>query len=564
MAPTTCAPMPTDAWRERQGSVVAVACEQPEFPLRGRQPSRASSAVGQALAGRRGGGGRWAGSGGKQATAMQACGDACWREASRVTLEASVPKANASDVSCPPPLVTTVAAAAACTGGPSAWSGVPVAPVIQPHINVMLPAATCGNRWSPLGVSHRAHLEHEAMAANPQLPNAGRHWTGPEADQAASSPIKKVARIDTPAGCSGVPSSFSSFPTTQLPAIGASSEVEAWTLLPTTPQQQQQQRAQTLRSLATLATVAAPVVSSFMNPQEPECQLVLWDCRHPHGLFSMFSLALGHADTLLKQGCGLIVDWSHSSLLYAAPSWEPSGNLWTALFRQPAEVAGFASQADISAALASGRVHVTTSSEHIFGDLRGVIEGYGSISWELAQRGRQLCRQLIQPSPYIAERLAYYQAMLLGSGRRWLAVHIRRTDKACEAKSNLLLDDEAILRAILRSCHINNTTGVFLCTDDAALKARLTARMRSLSGPFGELLRVSTYDAALSMKEGTAAHFDTSLDSFQKAEDVVLECLLMARGCHALLSTYSNVSAAAVYLSHDEYSWSSFWDMAQD
>ena len=84
-------------------------------------------------------------------------------------------------------------------------------------------------------------------------------------------------------------------------------------------------------------------------------KVLIWHCRHPHGLFSMFSLALGHADSCEKQGLGLVVDWiwpqcvpwrthghstcvarSSSDLLYSGPPGEP--NLWNAFFCQPAEL----------------------------------------------------------------------------------------------------------------------------------------------------------------------------------------------------------------------------------
>ncbi|CAK0892935.1 unnamed protein product [Prorocentrum cordatum] len=47
-------------------------------------------------------------------------------------------------------------------------------------------------------------------------------------------------------------------------------------------------------------------------------------------------------------------------------------------------------------------------------------------------------------------------------------------------------------------------------------------------------------------------HFDSNIDAYKKAEDVMIEAMLMARGCHGLLSTFSNVSASCVYLSPEE------------
>mmetsp|Transcript_72882 Transcript_72882/g.202177 ORF Transcript_72882/g.202177 Transcript_72882/m.202177 type:complete len:550 (+) Transcript_72882:81-1730(+) len=286
--------------------------------------------------------------------------------------------------------------------------------------------------------------------------------------------------------------------------------------------------------------------------------VVVWDCRHPHGLFSMFSLALGLAEHLLIQGWGLYVDWSHHSLLYKGPPNEP--NLWNALFRQPAEVAGFASSEDLAEAVFNQRFHTVKATEFVFGEYRGVLESSGQIPPGLARRGRTLCRRIIRMSQPVAHRLATLGEMLLGGGRRWLAVHVRRTDKVCEAASNLQLTDEDILQAIMRQCNRHATTGVFLCSDDSALKERIAARIPDLPGPQGTTLAVSTYKAALSNSPGQAAHFDTSVDAYQKAEDVVMEAFLMARGCHALLSTFSNVSASVVYLSPDRYPFATFWD----
>ena len=41
--------------------------------------------------------------------------------------------------------------------------------------------------------------------------------------------------------------------------------------------------------------------------------------------------------------------------------------------------------------------------------------------------------------------------------------------------------------------------------------------------------------------------------------DVVSEAFMMARGCVGLLSTYSNVSAAVVYLSPGNFNYTTFW-----
>lgn len=288
----------------------------------------------------------------------------------------------------------------------------------------------------------------------------------------------------------------------------------------------------------------------------PGPHILVWRCRHPHGLFSMFSLALGHAQTCEQKGWALIVDWSSEELLYRGPPGEP--NLWTAFFHQPAELA--VQKSALVWALRQGQVCETDKHEVVFGAYRGVVEGYGVIPRHQASLGRALVRRTVALREKFAQRVKAVAEMLLGGGYRWLAVHIRRADKACEAKANFDLDDEDLLLRIVAQCAAWRCNAVFLCTDDAALKVRLTARLEASLAQGGAGLLVSTFPATLSAAAGQAAHFDKSLDSYQKAEDVVMEALLMARGCHGLLSTYSNVSAAVVYLSPEGYPYSTFWD----
>jgi len=140
------------------------------------------------------------------------------------------------------------------------------------------------------------------------------------------------------------------------------------------------------------------------------------------------------------------------------------------------------------------------------------------------------------------------------SGCRWLAVHIRRSDKAIEAKVNFELKDSDIYDRIVAQCSYWHCGAVFLCSDDACLKQRLKA---SLEG--GGLL-VSMYPSTLPSSASQAVHFDKSLDAYKKAEDVMMEAMLMARGCHGLLSTFSNVSASVVYLSPEGFPYTSFFD----
>lgn len=292
------------------------------------------------------------------------------------------------------------------------------------------------------------------------------------------------------------------------------------------------------------------------HPQVRATQVVVWRCKHAHGLFSMMSLALGHAERCEKNGWGLIVDWSSPELLYRGPPGEP--NLWTAFFKQPAELT--IQPEVLLQTLRDGRYMETEKNNTVFGQYRGVIQEYGTIPDQQAARGRALCKRNVVPRERFLQRLRAVQEKLLPDTHRWLAVHIRRGDKACEAKANFELSNEDIFLRIGMQCHAWNCNGVFLCSDDAGLKKKLEVQLSTSVRSGGYGFAVSSYPSTLPTIAGQAAHFDKSIDHYQKAEDVVFETFLMARACHGLLSTFSNVSASVVYLSPSTYPYATFWD----
>lgn len=248
----------------------------------------------------------------------------------------------------------------------------------------------------------------------------------------------------------------------------------------------------------------------------------------------------------------MYVDWSNPKLLYHGPEGEP--NLWNAFFRQPAEAMG-AGRTGLLRRMKLRQYIETTAYSPVFGALKGVIESYGGIPLENAKLGRDLCARFVQLRRHFHERLLELAANFLPNRHRWLAVHIRRGDKAIEAKVNFDLNDDSIMCRIVAQCRAWSCDGVFLCSDDAAMKERLTASLQSGPG-----LAVCVYPTRGSATDGKGLHFDSTIDGYTKAEDVVVETLLMARHCSGLLSTYSNVSAAAVYLSPHGYPYTTFWD----
>eukprot|EP00913_Durusdinium_trenchii_P022220 g20879.t1 len=264
----------------------------------------------------------------------------------------------------------------------------------------------------------------------------------------------------------------------------------------------------------------AAMRASQPGKSAPE-KVLIWRCRHPHGLFSMFSLALGHADTCERQGLGLIVDWSSSELLYRGSPGE--SNVWSAFFQQPADLQMTCEA--VRQAIRSGRYLETTKHHAVYGRYRGVIQDYGGIPLEQAAHGRALCRRNIALQPRFQEKLEKTMASILTPGKR-LAVHIRRSDKVVEAAANFELSDEKLLQRIVAQCSAWQMDGVFLCSDDASLKKRLTRALDAAG------LHVSTYDATLPSEASQAAHFDKSLDSYKKAEDGGLDKLAVTlAGC---------------------------------
>lgn len=283
--------------------------------------------------------------------------------------------------------------------------------------------------------------------------------------------------------------------------------------------------------------------------------ILIYHCTHPHGFFSMFSLVLGHITTCEANGIALYVDWSDPDLLYHGPPGQP--NLWQVFFKHPAEV--FMTPQVINERLAKQDYTVTEENNLVYGAFKGVIEDYGDIPPECCAHGRALCKKWIHLRPEFEVKLRELEHDLLGQGMRWLAVHIRRGDKAVEAASNFALTDEAIVSRIVLQCMVWHMDGVFICSDDQKLKSRIEEQLSQYASPSGAPLVCSSYASTLT-KDAQCTHMDRTLDGFKKAEDIATEAFLMAKCCHGLLSTFSNVSASVVYLSPEGYPYTTFFE----
>ena len=294
---------------------------------------------------------------------------------------------------------------------------------------------------------------------------------------------------------------------------------------------------------------------------------------HKEGLFSLVFLALGFLEhtATAQPGARLMIDWTDERICFHGHGAASRGcaNAWNHFFEQPVDgiATGMATEAPGAAALqramnSNGVMLVTRFGKGWFqklGEFRGADEGKkgsalvegGRLDPQSATRGRDAFRRWIKIRPRVLERAEAAQRASLDSSVRWLAVHVRQTDKVLQCPANAI--EHASLEAqTVAFCAALACGGVLLCTDDAALKRRMKANLSDAG------LRVATFSALLSADDWPS-HKDRCLDRRQNAEDCLVEVLLMSR-CHALLSTWSNVSVATVYLSPPEYRHYMFGD----
>ena len=141
--------------------------------------------------------------------------------------------------------------------------------------------------------------------------------------------------------------------------------------------------------------------------------------------------------------------------------------------------------------------------------------------------------------------------------RKWLAVHVRRSDKLAQCPENGV-GLSALADQIARRCAALGCGGAFLCSCDAGLKAALTTTLGERHG----LLAAILPEATLPTSPDLAPHLDASIDARRNAEDCVIEVPLMAR-CAGLLCMWSHVSVAVVYMAREGYPWAMFGDGEQ-
>lgn len=279
------------------------------------------------------------------------------------------------------------------------------------------------------------------------------------------------------------------------------------------------------------------------------------------GFWSLTFWALGFLETehCARPAARLLIDWTDDRILFHAASTSRSqtvpANCWSSFFEQPL------TQPTAATPRQPGRLSVVTRFGppwfHKLGRFRGADEGGdeqdagkgGRLDAATADEGRAAFGRWLRVRRHVAERAAAAAESTFGKdgeSLRWLAVHIRRTDKLAQCKGNHIGKSSLVAQA-LAFCTALGCGGIFLCSDDAAYKQAVASALVSVGG-----VRVATHAALLSSRK-KPSHKDSRLDRRLNAEDCLIETLLMGQHCMALLSTWSNVSVAAVYLSPPGY-----------
>lgn len=291
------------------------------------------------------------------------------------------------------------------------------------------------------------------------------------------------------------------------------------------------------------------------RPLANTAKILRWRAVHPSGLGGMFTSGLGLIEKCAERGQALIIDWSCRGLLYCGHGTR--GDAWGEFFSQPA--AALLSAEEIAEALRCGDVT----------DFHGTpcmsTPKVGLPAWHAA-KGRLLCQRFAWMRPELWKVAHdFADAYLTGatassSGRslpeggcRWLAIHLRRSDKGDESPENLELSEAEISNQAIATASAWGCGGVYLASDDWEFKLRVQSLLQDRG------LRVVTYGAMLSPDVRKCTHMDLTLDKHRKTWDACFEVAVMA-SCYGLLCTHSFMANMAIYYSRAPYHYRSFWD----
>jgi hypothetical protein len=289
----------------------------------------------------------------------------------------------------------------------------------------------------------------------------------------------------------------------------------------------------------------------------------IWRCElWTEGFFSVLFFTLGFLEAECQHGQAsglgtppqrILVDWTSDLILFHGGV--RSDNAWNHFFEQPpppgqsASLPAPTSAAEVQAAAAAGTLAIASRFGAPWftklGNFRGAepeegakAGGGGRLDCATIREGRAAVQRWLVLKPPIRQRVATAAAQVFRTeGTRWLAVHVRQTDKLkLEKSEKWQLQPASVAAHAVATAAAMGCRGVFLASDDANFKASVGAELRRAGLEVGGL-------QSLLSSGGLPAHKDPELDRRRNAEDCLVEVLLMAR-CDALLCTWSNVSVA--------------------
>ncbi|CAE7514791.1 unnamed protein product, partial [Symbiodinium natans] len=222
----------------------------------------------------------------------------------------------------------------------------------------------------------------------------------------------------------------------------------------------------------------------------PDLPITAWRCEiWTEGLFSLLFWALGWLEAeaaTARQASELCIDWTDPRILLHGGSARYADNAWNHFFEQPT---GEELSTDcLEGAASAGRLKIVVRFGPPwftkFGEFRGADEGSGEFEGirggrlddQTASAGREAIRRWIRVRPRIRQRVTEWceghAEALVGC----LAVHIRRTDKLEQCRSNQWSEQQLAAQIYAFSAALG-LHSVLLCSDDAALKLRLAKRL---------------------------------------------------------------------------------------
>eukprot|EP00468_Gymnochlora_sp_CCMP2014_P005643 CAMPEP_0167748536 /NCGR_PEP_ID=MMETSP0110_2-20121227/4892_1 /TAXON_ID=629695 /ORGANISM="Gymnochlora sp., Strain CCMP2014" /LENGTH=311 /DNA_ID=CAMNT_0007633561 /DNA_START=235 /DNA_END=1170 /DNA_ORIENTATION=+ len=273
-----------------------------------------------------------------------------------------------------------------------------------------------------------------------------------------------------------------------------------------------------------------------VRPASVANHVLVWDASGRWtGLFSAFGAALACIlECERRDDVAVKIEWRNLTR-YHLDSGE---NLWEKFFVQPHQ---FVSQ-DISKA----KVKVLRRGfpPDVMGNFPGKgrgIKGDKKIPKTYVKVGQYMVRRYIGVQPHIREKATNFYQRHVARFSRPLAVHVRLTDKHTETSKNFGFTSQEIMRMILHYMEVEGFDGCMFATDDINLKDDV----QEMCGA-----KCVMYNSTLSA-DGKAVHFDSKIDAYKKAEDIVLEVLIMSM-CTGFLSTMSSVGNGVLFFASEE------------